>query len=151
MAEKWRSTPRTEEGIPQAAQDLQQLVDPDIFPVAADNWKMIGFWMGRPDYNIALKHVNGKLNWLGIVKFLWYRRQMDRARMPAMSSLPEYRRKMEPLSLIYLGMQGGSKKGNPYKPAELSWILEDNRPSRKLIEASGGKIYKTYRIYEKGL
>ncbi len=151
FANNWSSTPRTEEEFLQEAQDLQQLVDPDVFPIAEDNGKMIGFWMGLPDYNIALKHVNGKLNWLGMLKFLWYRRQIDQGRVIAIASLPEYRRKMVPLALIYLGMQGGIKKGKPYKRAELSWVWEDNYPSRKLIETAGGKIYKTYRIYEKQL
>ncbi|MDJ0732993.1 MAG: hypothetical protein QNJ47_02740 [Nostocaceae cyanobacterium] len=151
FAYNWSSTPRTESEFLEEAKDLQQLVDPDVFPVAEDNGKMIGFWMGLPDYNIALKHVNGKLNWLGILKFLWYRRQIDQARVIALASLPEYRRKMVSLALIYLGMQGGIKKGKPYKRAELSWIWEDNMPSRKIIEASGGKIYKTYRVYEKAL
>jgi len=50
------------------------------------------------------------------------------------------------LALIYLGMQGGIQR-QTYKRAELSWVYEDNF-SRKLI-AAGGKIYKTYRIYEK--
>ena len=151
FANNWSSTPRTEEEFLEEAKDLQQLVDPDVFPVAEDNGKMIGFWMGLPDYNIALKHVNGKLNWLGILKFLWYRRQIDQGRVIAIASLPEYRRKMVPLALIYLGMQGGIKKGKPYKRAELSWVWEDNYPSRKLIETAGGKIYKTYRVYEKAL
>ncbi|WP_088240600.1 hypothetical protein [Calothrix rhizosoleniae] len=151
FANNWSSTPRTEEEFLQEAQDLQQLVDPDVFPIAEDNGKMIGFWMGLPDYNIALKHVSGKLNWLGMLKFLWYRRQIDQGRVIAIASLPEYRRKMVPLALIYLGMQGGIKKGKPYKRAELSWVWEDNYPSRKLIETAGGKIYKTYRIYEKVL
>ncbi len=151
FAYNWSSTPRTEEEFLEEAKDLQQLVDPDVFPVAEDNGKMIGFWMGLPDYNIALKHVNGKLNWWGILKFLWYRRQIDQGRVIAIASLPEYRRQMVPLGLIYLGMQGGIKKGKPYKRAELSWVWEDNMSSRKLIEAAGGKIYKTYRVYEKGL
>jgi len=30
---------------------------------------MVGFFMGLPDYNIPLKRVNGRLNWLGILKF----------------------------------------------------------------------------------
>ena len=142
---------RTEEEFMAQARELQQMADPDVFPIAEDNGEMIGFWMGLPDYNIALKHVNGKLNWLGILKLLWYRRQIDRGVVPVIVSLPEYRRKMVPLALIYLGMQGGIKKGKPYKRAELGWVWESNSPSRKLIEASGGKIYKTYRIYEKAL
>jgi hypothetical protein len=151
FANNWSSTPRSEEEFLEEAKALQSLVDPDVFPVAEYNGEMVGFWMGLPDYNIPLKHVGGRLNWLGILKFLWYRRQIDQGRVIAICSLPEYRRKMVPLALIYLGMQGGIQKGKPYKRAELSWVYEDNFPSRKLIEASGGKIYKTYRIYEKAL
>lgn len=151
FANNWSSTPRSQEEFLEEAKALQSLVDPDVFPVAEYNGEMVGFFMGLPDYNIPLKHVRGRLNWLGILKFLWYRRQIDRGRVIAICSLPEYRRKMVPLALIYLGMQGGIQKGKPYKRAELSWVYEDNFPSRKLIEASGGKIYKTYRIYEKVL
>jgi hypothetical protein len=151
FANNWSSSLRSLEEFLEEARSLQSLVDPDLFPVAEYNGKMIGFWMGLPDYNIALKHVGGKLNWLGLLKFLWYRRQIDQARVIAVCSLPEYRRKMVSLGLIYLGMQGGLKKGKPYKRAELSWVFEDNDPSRKLIEAAGGRIYKTYRIYEKSL
>lgn len=151
FANNWSSTLRSEAEFLEEAIDLQNLVDSDVFPIAEYNGEMVGFWMSLPDYNIALKHVNGKLNWLGILKFLWYRRQIDQGRVIAICSLPEYRRKMVSLALIYLGMRGGIQKGKPYKRAELSWVFEDNFPSRKLIEASGGKIYKTYRIYEKSL
>ena len=151
FANNWSSTPRSEEEFLEEARALQSLVDPDVFPVAEHNGEMVGFWMGLPDYNIPLKYVGGRLNLLGILKFLWYRRQIDQGRVIAICSLPEYRRKMVPLALIYLGMRGGIQKGKPYKRAELSWVYEDNLPSRKLIEASGGKIYKTYRIYEKSL
>lgn len=147
----WSSTPRNEDEFLAEAQDLKSLVDPDIFPVAEDNGKMVGFWMALPDYNLVLKRINGKLNWLGMLKFLWYRRQIDQARVIAVCSPPAYRRQMLPLALIYLGMQWGSRQGKPYRRAELSWVWEDNMPSRKLIEASGGTIYKTYRIYEKPL
>jgi hypothetical protein len=34
---------------------------------------------------------------------------------------------------------------------ELSWILEDNLPMRRMIEALGSRAYKTYRVYEKTL
>ncbi|MBD2096030.1 hypothetical protein H6F90_12830 [Trichocoleus sp. FACHB-591] len=151
FAGNWSSTPRTQEEFLEEAKELQSLVDPDVFPIAEYNGEMIGFFMGLPDYNIPLKQVGGKLNWLGILKFLWYRRQINQGRVIAICSLPEYRRKMVPLALIYLGMSGGIQKGKPYQRAELSWVYEDNFPSRKLIEASGGKIYKTYRIYEKAL
>jgi hypothetical protein len=151
FANNWSSTPRTEEEFLEEARDLQQLVDPDVFPIAEDNGEMVGFFLALPDYNIPLKQVNGRFNWLGILKFLWYRRQIDRGRVIAICSLPAYRSKMVPLALGYLSMQGAMDKGKPYKRAELSWVWEDNLPSRKIVEATGAHRYKTYRIYEKGL
>jgi hypothetical protein len=38
-----------------------------------------------------------------------------------------------------------------FKNAEMSWILESNPKSFLNVEHLGGKIYKTYRIYEKAL
>jgi len=151
FANNWSSTPRTLEEFLDEAKDLKSIADPDVFPIAEYNGEMIGFWMALPDYNRVLKHVNGKLDLIGILKFLWYRRSIDRGRVIAVCSLPEYRRKMVPLALIYLGMQGGTQKRKPYRSAELSWVYEDNFPSRKLIEVTGAKIYKTYRIYEKDI
>jgi len=148
FANNWSSTPRTEEDFVEEAKDLKTIVDPDIFPIAEYNGEMIGFFMALPDYNIALKHVNGKLDVIGILKLLWYRRQINQARVLVICSLPEFRRKMVSPALIYLGMQGSLGK---YDWAELGFVYETNEPSRKLIEASGGTIHKTYRAYEKSL
>lgn len=151
FANNWSSSPRSEAEFMAEAKALQSLVDPDIFILAEDQGEMVGFFMGLPDYNIALKQVNGQLNGWGLLKFLWYRRQINQARIIAICALPEYRRRMVAPGLIYLGHRGGTRKTRPYQRAELSWVYEDNLPSRKIIEASGGKIYKTYRIYEKNL
>jgi hypothetical protein len=37
------------------------------------------------------------------------------------------------------------------KEVELSWVLEDNKGMRGIIEFLGGRVYKTYRIYSKQL
>lgn len=152
FANNWSSSPRSEEEFLEEAKDLKTIVDPAIFWIAEYEGKMIGFFMALPDYNMALKHVNGKLDVIGILKLLWYRRKIDQARVLAICALPEYRRKMVAPALIYLGAKGGFvDKKNPYQRAELSWVYEDNLLSRRVTEASGGKIYKTYRIYEKEL
>ena len=151
FANNWSSAPRTLEEFMEEARSLQTLVDPQIFWLAEYEGEMIGLFMALPDYNIALKQVNGKLNWLGILKFLWHRRQIDRARVLLIASLPEHRRRMVPLALIHLGMSGGVQRKRPYQWAELGFVYEDNMPSRKVVEATGATIYKTYRAYEKAL
>ena len=147
----WSSSARTEEEFLEAARDLRAVVDPDIFPIAEHEGEMVGFFMALPDYNIALKHARGKLDLIGILKLLWYRRQIDRARVLAFCSLPEYLSKRVALAVVYLGREGNERKGQPYKEAELSWIWEDNRASRSIVEATGCKHYKTFRMYEKDL
>jgi hypothetical protein len=37
------------------------------------------------------------------------------------------------------------------KQVELSWILEDNKGMRNILETITGRVYKTYRIYGKNL
>jgi hypothetical protein len=56
---------------------------------------------------------------------------------------------MVPLLIIDRLRQQAQARG--LVSAELSWILEDNRPRRNLIEALGAEPYKTYRVYERAL
>ena len=51
--------------------------------------------------------------------------------------------------VIIAGQPYGISRG--IKKVELSWILEDNKGMRDIIESIGGTIYKTYRIYSKDL
>ena len=45
--------------------------------------------------------------------------------------------------------QTGLRRG--VTQAEMSWILEDNRGMRSIIESLGSRCYKRYRIYGKAL
>ena len=48
-------------------------------------------------------------------------------------------------SVIKPGMSRGGTS------VELSWILEQNKPTRNMIEKFGGKITKRYQMYSKSL
>ncbi|MBD2102154.1 hypothetical protein [Leptolyngbya sp. FACHB-261] len=154
FADNWSYSPRTEAEFLREARQLRALIDPNGVWIAEDparNNEMIGLILGVPDYNLVLRHLNGRLGWWGTLKFLWYRRTINQGRVMIVTALPEYRRKMVPLALVYLILTQGGQGGKKYQRAELSWVWEDNWPSRKLIEASGGQVHKTYRIYEKAL
>ena len=61
--------------------------------------------------------------------------------------LPEYRKRgLYPLLFWELHRRGCARG---YKRAELSWTLEDNELVNAGIEAAGGRLHKTYRLYEK--
>ena len=38
-----------------------------------------------------------------------------------------------------------------YNTVEMSWVLEDNKRLNKVMQSTGGKRYKTYRVFEKKL
>ena len=48
-------------------------------------------------------------------------------------------------SVLVPGLSRGGQR------VELSWILEQNKPTRNMIEKFGGKITKRYHMYSKAL
>ena len=151
FAANWSATTRSEEEFVRGARELRYVVDRRIFPVAVHDGRMVGFWMALPNYNIALRHVGGRLNVGGLLKMLWHWRRIDSGRVVAIGVLPEYQRSPVAPALVYCGLRGALDRRRPYRQAELSWVWSDNGASRKLIEASGGRHYRTYRMYEYSL
>jgi hypothetical protein len=50
-----------------------------------------------------------------------------------------------------IDMVNSANMDNGVVSSELSWILETNRDMLTMLTDLGGEIYKTYRIYERGL
>jgi hypothetical protein len=102
-----------------------------------------------PDYNQALRHINGRLFPFGLLKLLWYRRKIDAARTLTLGVKPEQRGSgLDALLILHL-FRVASVAGMPR--GECSWILEDNMPMRHTLERFGAVLRKTYRVYEKPL
>ena len=85
----------------------------------------------------------------GIVRLLWYRRSIDAARVLTLGLKAGYRNKGLDALLIQHIWRECVRAGHP--KGECSWILEDNQEMRRGIERSGGRAYKTYRVFEKPL
>jgi len=145
----WGFVPMTDEEIESMAKRLKPLIVPELLIMAEVDGKPAGFYMAVPDYNQVLCRINGRLGPIGIMKFLWYSRNISDIRVLTMGMKEEYRKKgIE--GLLYLeSFKAATRKG--YKRAEMSWILEDNTLMKRGCEFMGGKVYKKYRIYEKSL
>jgi GNAT superfamily N-acetyltransferase len=149
----WGFVPFTEHEIEHLAQDLKMILDPDLVHLAEVDGKPAGVCLGVPDVNQALLKARPQPNtWslpLTLVKFLWHRRKIDTLRLMIMGVLPEYRT-MGIDALFYVETaRSAFAKGYDY--CEMSWILESNDMMNRIIERLGGKIYKTYRLYEKSV
>jgi len=145
-SKNWGFVPLTEKEIDEVAKNLKPLVVPDLVLFALSGGKEVGFSVALPDYNEVLKHLNGRLGPLGMLKFLYYRRKVKKIRVMLLGVRPEFRRRGVEGLLYIETFRRGLQKG--YVKAECSWILESNPLMQHGIEAMGGKRYKTYRIYE---
>ncbi len=109
----------------------------------------IGFLVGMPNYNQALKHLNGRLFPLGWLKFMWYRRRIDSGRIFILFVTPEYRKKGVTGAMFMKCLLAGKRLG--YRWGEGSTIGETNTFMVRDAEGAGGRHYKTYRMYRRQL
>lgn len=142
--------PPNESEIKVIAKNLVPVADPDLIYIARTNdGEPIGFDIALPDYNQVLKHMNGKLFPLGLLKYLYLKRKITRARLFVLFVVPEYRKKGVAGAIYLNALEACKKKG--YLTGEGSTIWEYNTIMRRDAESVGGKIYKTYRIFKKDL
>lgn len=145
----WGFAPLTEAEIQHLAKDLKPIVDERYALLAEVHNEPIGFALALPDYNQALKHVNGRLFPFGIFKMLWHRRRIDQLRVFTLGLKPEYQRKGID-ALFYLKIFENGIGAGIYR-AEAGWVLEDNWGMRRGLERMGAHVFKTYRVYGKEL
>jgi GNAT superfamily N-acetyltransferase len=143
----WGFAPLTDAEIARLARDLKPIVDARFALLAEVHGQPVGFALALPDYNQALRHVNGRLLPFGFLKVLWHRRRIDGLRVFTLGLKPEYQRRGID-ALFYLHMfRNGRAAG--YRRAEAGWILEDNWGMRRALERLGARVHKTYRVYSK--
>ena len=129
------------------AKKLKPYADPDLIIIARSGEEPVGFAITLPDYNQALAHLNGRLTPLSVLKFLWFKRKINCARIFVMFVVPAFRKKGASFAIYYQIFANAVKKG--YTWGEGSTIGETNLRMRADIESLGGRHYKTYRVYKK--
>jgi GNAT superfamily N-acetyltransferase len=145
----WGFVPMTGGEIDHMAKQLKPVVNPKLCVIAEIDGEPAGFALGLPDFNMALRHVNGRLFPLGLVKLLWHRRRINTARTITLGLRPGYRnRGLDAAMITHIYIQGNA--AGMWR-SECSWILEDNWDMRRGLERMGAVADKTYRIYEKPL
>lgn len=151
----WGFTPTTEAETKQLANALKLVLDPDLTWFAEIDGEAAGFMVLLPNVNEAIADLRGRLAPFGWAKLLWRLkvRRVKTGRVPLMGVKRRFagahRGQLLPFQLIDAVVQEARRKG--YQRYELSWVLEDNLPMRRICEAGGARIYKTYRLYEKAL
>lgn len=146
----WGFVPFTEGESEHMAKEMKPLIHPLGTLMAEIGDEPVGFIIGVPDINVALRHINGRLTWfglpIGLLKLLYYRLKTRTGRLIALGVVERYRRAGIAEMLVLGLMDAAFKRGFT---GELSMTLEDNVMVNRFIEAMGAARYKTYRIYSK--
>jgi GNAT superfamily N-acetyltransferase len=145
----WGFVPLTEAEVRHYAKDLKPILDENWAFVAEKDGETVGAALSLPDYNEVLIHLGGRLLPFGWVKALWYRRKIDRVRVFALGVKPEYQH--TGIAAKFYELHYDSAERTPQKAGETGWILETNESMNRAMEGMGGKIVRTYRVYEKPL
>lgn len=141
-------TPLSIETIRESFRQMQPIMDEKIIWFAYHDNQPIAFILCLPDVNQILKHVNGKLNFWGKLKFVWYKNRIkvDRLRIIIMGCKKKFTNHGIESGLIRcLGNEVLPR--NTIKGVELAWVGDFNQKMLALHEATGAKKDKVHRTY----
>ncbi|MBA4287115.1 MAG: dATP pyrophosphohydrolase [Xanthomonadaceae bacterium] len=154
-AANWRFEPLTAADTDHLAKAMRPILNEKLVWFIDVDGEPAGFGVCLPNINEAIADLDGKLLPFGWAKLLWRLkiRGVKSARVPLMGVKRKYATGFVGAVLPFLiidAMRTEARKLG-YERAELSWILEDNLPMRRINESLGGVAYKTYRVYRKAL
>ena len=153
--DNWGHTEITEAETRQLAKSMRPVINEKLVWFADIDGESAGFGVCLPNVNEAIRDIGGKLLPFGWATLLWRLKVsgVKTARVPLMGVkrkfARDFRGQLLPFLLIDKMRAEALKAG--IEEVEMSWILEDNKPMRAIIDAAGSDRYKTYRIYQKQL
>lgn len=150
-AKNWGFLPFTEAEFSHLAKDLKLLINDKFVRIAYVDDAPAAFVVLLPNLNEVIHDLNGSLLPFGWLKMLWRLKikSVRSGRILLMGVMSRYQETLLGAALAYRVINDMQEDVVRYgmEKIELSWILEDNRGVRDIIEDFGATVYKTYRIY----
>lgn len=127
---------------------MKPVMDPRLIIFIRYNDRPVAMYISLPELNEIFKHVNGDLNWLGKLKFLWYKYTGAVKTMTGIvfGVAKEFQGKgMEGALIVYAEKHIVDKK--LYRDTVLTWIGDFNPRMIKVCENLGAENYRTLATY----
>ncbi len=111
----------------------------------------ISFYLSLPEINQIFKYVNGKLDAMGKLKFLWHRlRKTNRKAFGILFGIvPEHQGTGADGAMILAARDVLQTKYKRYDEYEMNWIGDFNPKMILVVEQVGGDKVKTHFTYRK--
>lgn len=154
-SENWGFVPLTKEEFAELGSIFRLLVPEDYIQIAEVDGKPVAFMASLPNLNEIFSELNGSLFPFGWIKLVRKIRAQSflTGRVPLMGVRKQFHNTSLGAALVYAVVDATRKHGlsRGAREVEMSWILEDNKPMRNILDSIGSKQYKRYRIYGKTL
>jgi len=154
-SDNWGFIPFTEAEFSELGSTFRILLRDEYMQIAEVDGFPVAFMVSLPNLNDIFAKLDGSLfpfGWIRMIKFLKYG-EVKTLRVPLMGVRKQFQNTPLGITLAFMVIDAprhfAVSKG--LRNADLSWILEDNKPMRTMLDSLGSKEYKRYRIYGKTL
>ena len=151
-ANNWGFVPFTDKEFRAVGKEMLLLIPPDLVQIADLDGTPAAFMVTLPNINEAIMDLNGRLLPFGWLKLLWRLkvRYPTSGRVALMGVRQPFQntRTGAALAFAVINASRAPVSGAGIRTAEMSWILEDNKGMRSIIESISGVVSKRYRMYQ---
>lgn len=144
------------EGVKELTEEQATNLVKALKPIMVDYLMWLGYYKQEPialffmipDLNGYFKYVNGKMNWLGILKYLYHKTMKTNKKMFGFlfGVVPEHQGKGVEGGIIVAADAVVTPKKR-WDKMELTWIADFNPRMMKVAENLGANIIKTHATY----
>ena len=146
-SENWGAVPFSRAEFLKLAGELKPFLLPECTLIAEHDGEPVGICVVMPDINVAVKACGGRLGPIGLLRFTLARRRIDRIRGLVAGVLKQHRNKG--IESAFGARIAKALLPSRYSRIEFSWMLESNFRVHRVLENSGAKITKRWRVYER--
>jgi hypothetical protein len=130
---------------------MRPILDVKLIYFAFYKGEPVGFYVSLPEINQIFKHVNGKLDLIGKLKFLWHKfRKTNRKAFGILFGVvPEHQAKGLDGAMVMAARKVLQEEYNRYDYYEMNWIGDFNPKMINVVVQVGAKISKKHATYRK--
>ena len=131
--------------------EIKPILDEKLIWFAYYKHEPVAFSVMLPEMNQVFRHLDGKMDVIGIAKFLWHQWRGTCRKMfgVVFGVVPDHQGKAVEAAIIMAARDLIQDHYDRYDDLEMNWIGDFNPTMMKMIELMGGTLIKTHATYRK--
>ncbi|MGY6560176.1 MAG: hypothetical protein ACXIT9_12930 [Nitritalea sp.] len=128
---------------------MQPILDERLIFFGFHRGEPVSFFINIPEINQIFKYVDGKMDLIGKLKFLWnkWMNPPDKMLGLVFGVVPEFQGQGVESAMIMAYDEMSGQASFPYKTIEMNWIGDFNPKMMRVCEQLNAEIYKTHHTY----